>query len=160
MIKIGDSLPETTFWVMGPEGPQETTTSSYFGGRRIAVVGIPGAFSPTCQERHLPTFIERHDDLLAKGIDAVACIAVNDAFVLAAWSRATGAEGKIDFLADGNAEFARATGLDNDVTSRGQGVRSKRYAMVVDNGEVKDLRVEETPRDTAVSTADQLLSAL
>ncbi len=160
MIKIGDTLPDATFTVMGPDGPAKTTTAEYFGGRKVAVFGVPGAFTPTCQEKHLPSFRDSREEFTAKGADAVACISVNDVFVLGAWSKHTNSDGKIDFLSDGNADFTRAIGLDFDGSKFGLGTRSKRYAMIVDDKVVKELKVEDSPGEAKVSTADQLLGAL
>lgn len=160
MIQIGDTLPQATFTVMGPDGPAKTTTDEYFGGRKVALFAVPGAFTPTCQEKHLPSFRDARDEFSAKGVDAVACVAVNDVFVLGAWAKQTGTEGKIDFLSDGNAEFAKALGLDFDGSKVGLGTRSKRYAMIVDDKVVRELKVEESPGEAKVSTADKLLAAL
>lgn len=160
MIKIGDTLPDATFVVMGPDGPAETTTDEYFGGRKVALFAVPGAFTPTCQEKHLPSFRDQRDELAAKGIDAVACVAVNDVFVLGAWAKHTGSEGKIDFLSDGAATFTKEIGLEFDGSARGLGVRSKRYAMIVDDKVVKELKVEESPGEAKVSTAGELLASL
>lgn len=160
MIKEGERLPDATFWVLEDNQPATRQTADVFAGRRVAVLGVPGAFSRVCSGNHLPGFLARVDDFKAKGVDEVVCIAVNDPFVLAAWARDSGAEGKVVFLGDGNADFARATGLDNDVTARGQGIRSKRYAMLVEDGVVTILNVEDTPAKAEASSADALLAKL
>lgn len=160
MIQVGDKLPETTFTVNGPDGPETVNTSDVFGGRKVALFAVPGAFTPTCSNNHLPGFVEHAGDFKAKGVDAVVCVAVNDVFVLAAWSKAAGADGKVEFLADGSAEFAKATGLDLDMNARGLGIRSKRYAAIVDNGVVHELLVEDVPSKAESSSAESLLAKL
>ena len=157
-IKVGDKLPETTFFVMGPEGPKPVTTAEFFGGRKVAVFGVPGAYTPTCHRAHMPGFVDRAGDLKAKGYDAVACTSVNDVFVLTNWAKETGALGKIDMLADGAAAFAKAIGLDLDLSARGLGVRSKRYSMAVHDGVVKILNVEDAPPQAEKSSAATLCS--
>ncbi len=159
-IKVGDRLPEVTFQVMGDNGPEAITTRDYFGGRKVVLFAIPGAFTPTCQARHIPSYLESLDRLKEKGVDAVACTAVNDVFVLDAQAEAAGARGRIDFLADGNGEFARALGLNIDLSAAGLGERSTRYAMIVEDGQVKALFVEENPGEMTVSAADSVLAAL
>lgn len=158
-IQVGDHLPQATFRVSGPEGPQARTTDDIFKGRRVVLVGVPGAFTPACHRNHLPGFVAKLEEIRARGVDAVAVTAVNDVFVLDAWAKASGAEG-IDFLADGNAEFAKATGLDLDGSGFGLGPRSKRYAMLVEDGVVRALNVEETPSKAEVSSADALLKII
>ncbi|MGQ0672183.1 MAG: peroxiredoxin [Hyphomicrobium sp.] len=157
-IKVGDSLPEATFTVMGPEGPRPTTTADVFKGRKIALFAVPGAYTPTCHKQHMPGFVERVGELKAKGIDAVACTAVNDVFVLSNWAKDTGADGQITMLSDGNADFAKALGLDIDLTKFGLGVRSKRYAMLVEDGVVKVLNIDEAPPVHDKSSAETLCS--
>ena len=159
-IKVGDSLPETTFTVMGPEGPKPMTTAEVFAGRKVALFAVPGAYTPTCHKTHMPGFVERAAELKAKGCDAIACTAVNDVFVLNNWAKDTGADGKITMLADGSADFARKIGLEIDLTQRGLGVRSKRYAMMVDNGKVTVLNVEDAPPQVDKSSAAKLCSAI
>ncbi len=159
-IKVGDKLPETTFVTMGPDGPTPVTSAEMFKGKKVALFAIPGAYTPTCHQQHLPGFLMRLDELGAKGVDAVACTAVNDIFVLSHWAKDTGAEGKITMLADGSADFAKATGLEIDLTSRGFGVRSKRYAMLVDDGVVKVLNVEDAPPQHDKSSAETLCSMI
>lgn len=158
-IQVGDHLPQATFRVIGPEGPTPKTTDDVFKGRRVVLVAVPGAFTPTCHRNHLPGYVTRRADILARGIDAIAVTSVNDVFVLDAWSKAAGAEG-IEFLADGNGDFAKAIGLDMDGTGFGLGVRSKRYAMLVDDGVVRALNVEDSPSKAEVSSAEALLKSL
>lgn len=158
-IQVGDPLPQATFRVMTAEGPAARTTDDVFKGRRIVLVAVPGAFTPTCHRNHLPGYVAHAEAIRAKGVDAIAVTAVNDVFVLEAWSKAASATG-IEFLADGNGDFAKALGLDMDGTGFGLGVRSKRYAMLVDDGVVKALNVEDTPSKADVSSAETLLKAL
>lgn len=159
-IKVGDKLPEATFIVPGEDGPSKVTTSDYFGGRKVVLFAVPGAFTPTCHGNHLPGFLSNLDKLKAKGADKIACTAVNDVHVVKAWAKATGAEGKIDFLSDGSADFARAIGLELDGSGFGMGVRSRRYAMLVDDGVVKALNVEDVPSKAEASSADALLAQM
>lgn len=159
MIQVGDHLPQATFRVTGPEGPIARTTDDVFKGRRVVLIGVPGAFTPSCHRNHLPGFVAKKDEILARGVDAIAVTSVNDVFVLDAWAKASGAEG-LEFLADGNADFAKAIGLEMDGTGFGLGIRSKRYAMLVEDGVVKILYIEETPSKTEVSGAEALLKVL
>lgn len=159
-IKVGDRLPEATFTVMGADGPAPKTTADVFKGRKVALFAVPGAYTPTCHKDHMPGFVERVAELKAKGIDAVACTAVNDVFVMTNWAEDTGASGKITMLADGNADFAKAIGLDIDLTKFGLGVRSKRYSMLVDDGVVKSLNVDEAPPAHDKSSAATLCSII
>lgn len=159
-IEVGQELPPATFRVMTPDGPAAKTTDDIFKGRKVVLVAVPGAFTPTCDRNHLPGYVAHYDEIRAKGIDAIAVTAVNDVFVLKAWAKSTGAEGKIEMLADGNAEFARALGLAFDGSGFGLGTRSQRYSMVVENGVVKSLNVEDTPSKADVSGAENLLKQL
>jgi peroxiredoxin len=159
-IKVGDKLPTATLKHMTPEGVQEITTDDFFRGKKVALFAVPGAFTPACSQRHLPGYVDRAADLKAKGIDEVACVAVNDAFVLNAWSKDQKAESKVHMLADGSADLTRALGLELDATRMGLGIRSKRYSMLVDNGVVKSLNVEPQPGQVDVSSADAMLKAL
>lgn len=146
MIKVGDKVPEATFMTMGPDGaPKPMTTAEAFGGKKVAMFAIPGAFTPTCSKAHMPGFVANEMALKNKGLSAIYCTAVNDAFVMAAWAKDMGATGKITMLADGSADFAKKCGLEMDLTARGMGVRSKRYSMIIDNGVVSVLNVEEQP---------------
>ncbi|ALK07896.1 peroxiredoxin [Blastochloris viridis] len=159
-IKVGDRLPDVTFRVPGEDGPAAKTTAELFEGRKVVLFAVPGAFTPTCHKNHLPGYLARAADFKAKGVDAIMVTAVNDPFVMAAWANASGAEGKIAFLADGSAEFARAVGLELDASAFGMGIRSKRYAMVVDDGAVTVLSVEDTPSKAEQSSAETLLKHL
>ena len=157
-IKVGDRLPHATLTRASAEGPQPVDTDSYFAGRKVALFSVPGAFTPTCSARHLPGFVEKAEELKAKGIDAIACTAVNDAFVMGAWAKQADAE-DIVMLADGNGEFADAIGLTMDGSKFGMGKRSQRYAMIVNDGVVEQLHVEE-PGAFNVSSADYLMERL
>jgi peroxiredoxin len=159
-IKVGDKLPEATFMVMTADGPKPQTTAEVFGGKKVALFAVPGAFTPTCHKTHMPGFVNNVDALKAKGYATVACTAVNDVFVMTEWAKSCGATGKVVMLADGGAGFAKAIGLDMDLTSRGLGVRSKRYAMAVDNGVVKVLNVEDAPGEVKASSAETLCSMI
>lgn len=159
-ISVGDRLPEANFKVMTGDGPDTVSTADVFGGKKVVLFAVPGAFTPTCHAKHMPTFIDNLDTLKGKGVDTVACVAVNDIFVLDAWAKSTGAKDKITLLADGSAEFTRAIGLVFDATEIGMGIRSLRYAMVVEDGVVKVLNVE-TQRGTLGQTdAESILAAL
>ncbi|KTT70853.1 peroxiredoxin [Sphingomonas endophytica] len=157
-IGIGDPLPSAKLTRITSDGLEPVDSATFFKGRRVALFAVPGAFTPTCSARHLPGFVEKTEALRAKGIDEIACTAVNDPFVLGAWSKQNGAEG-ITMLADGNADFASAIGLDMDGTAFGMGRRSQRYAMVVDDGVVAALYVE-APGEFRVSSAEHLLDTL
>jgi peroxiredoxin len=159
-IQVGDRLPPATFRVMTPEGPAAKTTDDVFKGRKVVLVAVPGAFTPTCDRNHLPGYVKRVDEIRAAGIDAIAVTAANDVFVLTAWAKSTGAEGKIEMLADGNADFAKALGLSFDGSGFGLGTRSQRYSMVVEDGTVTALNVEDAPSKADVSGADNLLTQL
>ena len=157
-IKVGDRLPESTFFVMGAEGPRPMTTTEVFSGHKAALFAVPGAYTPTCHKQHMPGFVAQFSEFKRKGIDTIACTAVNDIFVLTQWAKDSGAEGRITMLADGNGEFVKKVGLDIDLTARGLGVRSKRYSMIVDDGVVKVLNVEDTPAQHEKSSAVALLA--
>jgi peroxiredoxin len=159
-IAVGDRLPEATFKVRTPDGLKDLTVKELTAGKKVALFAVPGAFTPTCHAKHVPSYLANLEALRAKGIDQVACVAVNDAFVLDAWSKQTGAEGKILFLADGNASFTKALGLDFDGSGFGLGTRSKRYSMIVEDGVVKALNVEEAPGVMDASSAERLLGQL
>lgn len=158
-IASGERIPSVTLWEMGPDGPQTVTTDALFKGRKVVLFAIPGAFTPTCSGRHLPGFIEHAEDFRARGVEEIVCVSVNDAFVMAAWGESHGAAGQVRLLADGNAEFARAVGLEVDLAGRGFGLRSQRYAMVVDDGVVTALAVDE-PGVCDISSAQRMLDAL
>ena len=158
-IKIGDRLPDAKLVKVTPDGPDQVSTGDFFAGRRVALFSVPGAFTPTCSAKHLPGFVEQAQAFHDKGVDEIACTAVNDAFVLDAWAKAGNAGGKVTMLADGNAEFAKATGLDMDSSAYGMGIRSKRYAMLVNDGVVEALHVE-APGEFKVSSAENLLASI
>src|SRR3712207_3438268 len=158
-IQVGERLPQVTFRIMTPEGPVAKTTDDLFRGRKVVLVAVPGAFTPTCHGNHLPGYVRSVQEIRAKGVDAIAVTSVNDVFVMDAWARASGADG-IEFLADGNGDFAKAVGLTLDRTSSGLGIRSQRYAMVVEDGVVQALNVEDTPSKAEVSGAESILRAL
>ena len=160
MIKVGDSLPAATFRVMTPDGPAPKSSDDIFKGKKVVLFAVPGAFTPTCTKNHLPGFLKNADAIKAKGIDAIAVTAVNDVFVMDAWKKASGGEGKIEFLADGNADFAKAIGMELDASGNGLGIRSKRYSMLVDDGVVKKLNLEPAPGKVEVSGGDTLLGQL
>ena len=157
-IKPGDTLPETTLHTMTADGP-EPVGAEFFKGRTVALFAVPGAFTPTCSAKHLPGFLEKADALKGKGVDAIACISVNDVFVMDAWAKANQTGDTVTMLADGNGAFAEAVGLTMDGSGYGMGTRSQRYAMVVEDGTVKQLFVEE-PGAFKVSSADHMLEAL
>lgn len=158
MIKVGDRLPNATFNVPGPEGVRQMTTDEVFAGKTVALFAVPGAFTPTCSAKHLPGFKEKAGELKAKGIDSIACTAVNDHFVMKAWAKEQSAD-DILMLSDGSGDFAKAIGLDADFSKFGMGLRSKRYSMIVKNGVVDTLNVEEGG-EFKVSSAEHLLSQL
>jgi len=160
MIAIGDRLPEATFRVLGDDGIETLTTSDIFGGKKVVMFAVPGAFTPTCHLKHLPGFIESAEDFKRMGVDTVACVAVNDPFVLAAWAEKSGGKGKVTFLSDGNAEFTKKIGMDFDGSGIGLGIRSKRYAALVEDGVVKALNVEDSPGVAVESTAAKMLERL
>lgn len=158
-IAVGDRLPDAKFVRVSPEGPQPVQASDYFAGKRVALFSVPGAFTPTCSAKHLPGFVERAEELRAKGVDEIACTAVNDAFVMQHWGQASGVDGRVTMLADGNGEFAEAIGLTMDGSGFGMGRRAQRYSMLVNDGVVEQLNVEQ-PGDFRVSSAEHLLGQL
>ncbi|MHA7878697.1 MAG: redoxin family protein [Saccharospirillum sp.] len=157
-IEIGQTLPDVTLYRMGEGGPVSENFASLFEKQKVVVFGLPGAFTPTCSQSHLPGFVVQADTLKAKGVDRIICISVNDAFVMHAWGQAQNAQA-IDMLADGNADFVRALGLDLDLTSRGMGVRARRFALIANEGRVSWIQVEE-PGKFEVSSAEAVLEAL
>jgi glutaredoxin/glutathione-dependent peroxiredoxin len=159
-IAPGSKLPNAKFKTMTESGPADLAAEDLFKGKKVALFAVPGAFTPTCHARHLPGFLHNLEAFKSKGVDVIACTAVNDIFVLDAWGRASAAEGKITFLADGNGDFAKAIGLDMDGTPIGFGIRSKRYAMLIDDGVVKALHVEPQAGVLEVSSAERLLEDL
>ena len=158
-IKEGDRLPDATFMTYGPEGPRPITTDEVFKGKRVALLAVPGAFTPTCSAKHLPGFKEKAAELRGKGIDAIACVSVNDVFVMKAWGADQGVGEDIVMLADGNGAFTQAIGLGMDASKFGMGPRSQRYSMIVNDGVVEKLNVEEGG-EFRVSSADYMLAQL
>ena len=158
-IQVGDRLPEATLAVMTEDGPAQRSTDDIFKGKKVALFALPGAYTPTCSARHVPGFKEKAEDFRAKGVDTIACLSVNDAFVMGAWGKDQDVGQDIVMLADGNADFTKAVGLDFDGSKFGMGVRSQRYSMLVDDGVVKELNVEQ-PGEFKVSTAEHLLGQL
>ena len=158
-IQVGDRLPQANFRVMTPDGPAPKTTDDIFKGRKVVLIAVPGAFTPTCHRNHLPGYVQRAAEIKAKGVDAIAVTSVNDVFVMDAWSKASGGDG-IEFLADGNGDFVKAIGLAMDGSGFGLGTRSQRYAMVVDDGVVQALNVEDAPSKADISGAENLLKSL
>ncbi|MFB2550896.1 peroxiredoxin [Ensifer soli] len=159
-ISVGDTLPAATFKEKTAEGPVEITTEQLFKGKRVVLFAVPGAFTPTCSLNHLPGFLENREAILARGIDDIAVLAVNDLHVMGAWATASGGIGKIHFLADWDAGFTKAIGMDIDLSAGTLGVRSKRYSMIVDDGVVTALNVEESPGKATVSSAAAILEQL
>ena len=158
-IQIGEKIPATGFVQMTAEGPNGVSSDAYFAGKRVALFSVPGAYTPTCSAKHLPGFVEKADALKAKGIDEIACTAVNDAFVMGAWGKANGVEGKVTMLADGNGDFAKAVGLEMDGTKFGMGHRGQRFAMIINDGVVEQIHVE-APGEFRVSAAEYVLEQL
>jgi peroxiredoxin len=159
-IKVGDRLPDAKFRVMTTEGPVWKITDEIFKGRKVALFAVPGAFTPTCNNLHIPSFLNNAPAIKAKGVHTIAVTGVNDVFVMEAWKKSTGAEGKIDFLADGNGEFAKAIDMAFDASGNGLGTRSKRYSMLVDDGVVKKLNMEDAPGKCEISGGQALLAQL
>jgi peroxiredoxin len=158
-IKVGDKIPSATLMQMKDGGPKPVKTDDLFAGKKVVVFALPGAFTPTCSAKHLPGFVQNADAIKAKGIDAIACVSVNDAFVMGAWGDQQKTGDKVMMLGDGNGDFTRALGLEMDGSRFGMGKRSQRFAMIVDNGVVKQLNVEE-PGAFAVSSAEHVLKQL
>ncbi len=158
-IKVGDKMPAGTFTYPGQDGPQKITAEKLFTGKTVVLFSVPGAFTPTCDARHLPGFVEHAADFKAKGVDTVACMAVNDVFVMKAWGKSSAVEDKVLMLADGNGDYARALGLEFDASGFGMGVRGQRFALVVKDGTVAGLFIEG-PGEFKVSSAEYLLGQL
>jgi peroxiredoxin len=158
-IKVGDKIPSATLMEMKDGKPTPVKTDDFFAGRKVALFALPGAFTPTCSAKHVPGFVNNYDALKAKGVDAIACVSVNDAFVMGAWGKDQQAGDKVHMLADGNGDFTRAVGLEMDGTKFGMGKRSQRYSMIVDNGVVKSVNVEE-PGAFDVSSAEYMMGQL
>ena len=157
-IKVGDRLPDVKLVKATENGPEAVQSADYFAGKKVALFSVPGAFTPTCSARHLPGYVEKAEDLKAKGVDEIVATSVNDPFVLGAWNKAAGSD-DITMLADGNSEFAEALGLTTDLSAFGLGKRGQRFSMIVDDGVVKELNVE-APGDFSVSSAEHLLGQL
>jgi peroxiredoxin len=158
-IKVGDKLPSVTLRYVGPEGPIPVTTDDFFKSKKVALFGLPGAFTRTCSERHLPSYVTHAAELKAKGVDTIACVARNDHFVMAAWGKEHKADDKVVMLGDGSGDFTRAIGLELDRVKEGMGMRSQRYSMLVEDGVVRALNVEQ-PGVFEVSSAEAMLKAL
>ena len=158
-VKVGDSIPSMKLMMGTAEGPKEVSTDDLFKGKKVVMFAVPGAFTPTCSAKHLPGFVQNIDAIKAKGVDNIICVAVNDAFVMGAWGKEQGTGDKVTMLADGSAFFAKALGLEMDITGRGMGVRSQRYALVADDGKVTYLGVE-APGGFEASKAETILAAL
>ena len=159
-IQVGDRLPAVSLRQLTPDGIKDVPITDLTSGKKVVLFAVPGAFTPTCSEKHLPGFVDLADDITAKGVDAILCVAVNDPFVVSAWEKARNVGGKVTMLSDGNAEFTRALGLDFDGSAVGLGTRSKRYAMVVEDGVVKALMVEDAPAQAEKSSASAILAVL
>ena len=157
-IKVGDKMPSGTLTLATANGPQKVSADDYFQGK-VVLFSVPGAFTPTCDAKHLPGFVEQASALKSKGVDKIACIAVNDAFVMKAWGKAQNVEGKVDMLADGNAEYTKALGLDFDASGFGMGTRGQRFALVIENGIVRNVNIE-AKGEFKVSSAEYVLSQL
>ncbi|MBN8532940.1 MAG: peroxiredoxin [Rhizobiales bacterium] len=159
-IAAGDRLPDVTFRILSETGPKPLSTADVFAGKTMVLFGVPGAFTPTCHKTHLPGFLKEAEAFKAKGVAGIAVVAVNDPFVMATWAKDTGGEGVITFLSDGNAEFAKATGLDVDLSVAGLGIRNRRFSMLVEDGVVKKINIEEAPGKAELSSAETLICQL
>jgi len=159
-LSVGDRVPAANLYEPGESGPEKLTTDKLFKGRRIVLVGMPGAFTPTCHRNHLPGFIENSDAMLARGVDEIVILTTNDTHVLRAWAESSGGKGKVRFVSDGNTDFITQAGLSFDGSGTGMGTRARRFAMIVDDGVVTALALEEKAGQTAVSTAAQILEKL
>lgn len=158
-IKSGDRMPAGTFKTMTADGPKDITTDELFKGKRVVLFSVPGAFTPTCDAKHLPGFVQHADAIRAKGIDTIACMAVNDVFVMNAWGKSSSVGDKVVMLADGNGDYAKALGLEMDGRGFGMGTRGQRFAIIVDDGMAKQVNVE-APREFRVSAADHVLGQI
>ncbi|HEX8568353.1 MAG TPA: peroxiredoxin [Caulobacteraceae bacterium] len=158
-IQVGDTLPQATFMTMGADGPQPISSDDLFKGKRVALFAVPGAYTPTCSAKHLPGFKEKASDLRAKGVDQIACLSVNDVFVMGAWGKDQDAGEDVMMIADGNGDFTKAVGLEMDGSKYGMGLRSQRYSMIVNDGKVEQLNVEQGG-EFRVSSAEYLLDRL
>ncbi len=158
-IKVGDQIPSMKLMTTSPDGPKEIGTDEIFKGKKVVLFAVPGAFTPTCSAKHLPGFVQMADQIRAKGVDTIACMAVNDAFVMGAWAKDQGVDGSVLMLADGSGAFTKSMGLELDLVARGLGVRSQRFALVAEDGKVTHLAVEP-PGGFDVSRAEAVLAAL
>ena len=158
-IKAGDKMPAGTFKTKTKDGIQDLTTDQLFKGKTVVLFSVPGAFTPTCDAKHLPGFVEKAADIKKKGVATIACLSVNDAFVMKAWGKAQSTDGKVDMLADGNGDYTKALGLELDATGFGMGMRGQRFSLIVDNGVVKTLNIEP-PGEFGVSSAESALKQL
>lgn len=158
-IKVGDKMPAGTITLATKDGPQKVNAEDYFKGKKVVLFSVPGAFTPTCDAKHLPGFVEKAGEIRGKGVDAIACLSVNDAFVMKAWGKAQNTDGKVDMLADGNGEYTKALGLDFDASGFGMGTRGQRFSLVVDNGVVKQVNVE-AKGEFKVSSAEHVLGQI
>ncbi len=158
-ISVGDKIPAGTLKIAGPNGMKDASTDELFGGKKVVLFAVPGAFTPTCSAKHLPGFVSKAGEIKAKGVDSIVCLAVNDAFVMDAWGKAHNAGDAVVMAADGNAEFTRALGLEFDASGFGMGVRAQRFALIVDNGVVEGVFVE-APMKFEVSSAEAILEQL
>lgn len=159
-IEVGAKIPEATLTFMGDDGPSQMTTAELFGGKKVVMFAVPGAFTPTCNNNHLPGYVKHAGAIKAKGVDEIAVVSVNDVFVMNQWSEASAGKGSIHFFADGAAAFTKSLGMEIDLSDFGMGVRSKRYSMVVDDGTVTALHVEDNPGQAVESGAEKLMEAL
>lgn len=159
-IDVGSRMPDGTLIVIGDDGPRKVEASDFFGGRKIVLFGVPGAFSPTCSNTHMPGFVENADAFRAKGVDEIALIGVNDPFVMKAWREASGAGDAVTFLADGNADYSRALGMDIDASAGNMGTRCRRFAAIVEDGTVRELGLEDGPKGVTASGAEAMLGKL
>jgi peroxiredoxin len=159
-IKVGDKIPAGTMMTMGPDGPKPVSSDELFAGKKVVLFGLPGAFTPTCSAKHLPGYVEKAGELKAKGVDTIACMSVNDAFVMNAWGKDQKVGDAVMMLADGSADYAKALGLDLDLTARGMGMRARRFSMLVEDGVVKAVNIEENPGEAKASGAETMLSQL
>jgi peroxiredoxin len=159
-LSTGDRIPQADLFVAGESGPEKMPSADLFAGRKVVLVGMPGAFTPTCHRNHLPGFLENRDAILAKGVDEIVVLTTNDTHVLKAWAEASGGKDKVRFVSDGNAEFVQKAGLANDSSARGMGIRSKRFAMILEDGVVTELLLEDSPGQAITSSAARILEAL
>jgi peroxiredoxin len=159
-ISVGQKLPASSFKIVKADGADNATTDEIFAGKTVVLFGVPGAFTPTCSNSHLPGFLENHDAILGKGADTIAVVAVNDHHVMRAWAKFSGGEGKLLFIADGNGEFTRAIGMETDMTKSGLGFRTKRFSMIVENGIVTAFNTDDAPGQAVVTGAARILEQL